>query len=106
MCCYLIPDPLDSILAEFKEALEEKKMLAKLLHRTQQVYEGRELLRHRYLSQKDIEKLVFERNPFKDSAAATVGAKYFHAVCGLKLRSFNQPFSSRLILNASSPGVE
>ena len=74
--------PVDRILERFKEALGEKYMLAKLLLHTQEPYEESEMLLRRFLNKEDIEWLISEHSPFKDSGGtATVGARYVHVVC-------------------------
>ena len=73
-------------MKDLEETLEEKSLLAKLLLRTQQAYEERELLLHHYLGEDNIERLISERIPPKD--ATTVAAKYLHAVCEQNLKSF------------------
>lgn len=79
--------PRESILEQFKEALDEKMVVARLFLRTQEIYEERELLLRRYLSQEDIEQFVSEQHPIKD--AASVGAKFLRAICEHNLRSFS-----------------
>jgi hypothetical protein len=78
---------LENIVKDFKETLEEKLLLAKLLLHTQEAFEERELLLRHYLGQEDIEQLISEWNPPND--ATTVAAKYLHAVCGQNSKSFS-----------------
>lgn len=78
---------VDNALQQFNEVLEEKLLLARLLLRIQRTYEERELDLLRYLSQEDIEELICERNPLKNSA--TANAKYVHAVFEHNLRSLS-----------------
>jgi hypothetical protein len=75
-------------LQEYKEALGEMFLLAKLLLHIQQICEEREILLHYYLSQEDIERVASENNPLEKSDNATIGAKYLHAVCNQSLGSF------------------
>ena len=60
-------------MKDFKEALEEKLLLAKLLLHTQQTFEEHKLLLCYYLGQEDIEQLISEWNPPND--ATIVAAK-------------------------------
>lgn len=79
--------PRESILEQFREALDEKMAAARLFLRTQEMYEEREMLLRRYLSQEDIEQFVSEQHPIKD--AASVGAKFLRAICEHNLRSLS-----------------
>lgn len=48
---------------QFKESLEEKRLMKKVLVRIQRTYEERELLLRRHLTQNDIDQLICEHEP-------------------------------------------
>ena len=79
---------MENILQEYKEALGEKFILAKLLLRIQQTCEEREMLLRHYLSQEDIKRVASENNSLGNLDATTIGARYLHAVCNQSLQSF------------------
>jgi len=79
----------DVAMQRFKGVLEEKMMLVKLLFRCQKSYEEHEAHLRRYISEEDIKKLVSNQSPIKRFETETVYGKYFNAVCGHNLRSFN-----------------
>ncbi|KAF8119146.1 chitin synthase-domain-containing protein [Boletus edulis] len=79
--------PLEGLLEEFQETLEEKLLLARLMLRIQEAYEEREQVLRRCLSQEDVDKLISQQNPATEPT--TVGAKYLRAVCEPTLRSFS-----------------
>jgi hypothetical protein len=75
------------MLEDFKEALQEKIVMTKLLLRVQQTYEEREIHLRRYLSQGDIEQLVSRQTPFQDTP--TVSAMYLRTIFEHNLRTFS-----------------
>lgn len=75
------------MMEDFREALQEKIVVTKLLLHVQRTYEERETHLRRYLSQGDIERLVFGQNPFKD--AASVSSQYFWMIFEHNLRTIS-----------------
>jgi hypothetical protein len=71
-------------LEQFKESVEEKKLMARVLVRIQETYEEREMLLRRHLTDEDIDRLISDEEP------DTVRTKYIHAICGHTLRSFSE----------------